>query len=212
MFHSENKLANDIRPNKLQLNLENLPNNITDLISPEQQKTISEEINTTDLLSSDFSATIDATNTLDDLKTCISMHLNDDANNTKLENSENNSQDANSPTANEPVQNLGHTTYPHQSNDFSQKSSNVTCQHIVEPHLNYKSNENGTDETISYLLTPESETEDTHLKQDNSKITHLDQQGLEVAQLPEQNESEFSNKSPELLSGEEDPWVMNYLK
>lgn len=181
--YSENKLANDNRPNKLQLNLENLPNNITDLVSPEQQKTISEEINTTDLLSSDFSATIDATNTLDDLKTCISIHLNDDANNSKLECSESDSHGVNSPTANEPVQNQEHTTYPHQSNDFSQKPSNVTCQKNVEHHLNYESNEHESNDTISYLFTPESEIEGTNLKQDISK-------------------------SPELLSGEEDPWVI----
>lgn len=64
------------------------PNPINDLLSPEQPKTFSEEINTVELLSSDFSGTIDATtNTLDDLKTCISVHLKDDADKGLSENS-----------------------------------------------------------------------------------------------------------------------------
>lgn len=54
---------------------------INDLLSPEQQKTFSEEIHTMEQLSSDLSGTIEATytaNTLDDLKTCISVHSKDD--------------------------------------------------------------------------------------------------------------------------------------
>lgn len=73
-LNSDNHMNNEIRPNSLQLNFENLTNNLGDLLSPEQQKTFSEEINTIEQLSSDLSATIDATNTLDDLKTCISVH------------------------------------------------------------------------------------------------------------------------------------------
>lgn len=74
-LNSDNHVINDIRPSSLQLNFENLTNNLGDLLSPEQQKTFSEEINTIEQLSSDLSATIDATNTLDDLKTCISVHM-----------------------------------------------------------------------------------------------------------------------------------------
>lgn len=51
---------------------------LNDLLSPEQVKTFSEEINSIEQ-SSDLSGTIDATtNTLDDLKTCISVHLRND--------------------------------------------------------------------------------------------------------------------------------------
>lgn len=76
-LNSDNHMINDIRPNSLQLNFENLTtHHLGDLLSPEQQKTLSEEINTIEQLSSDLSATIDATtNTLDDLKTCISVHM-----------------------------------------------------------------------------------------------------------------------------------------
>lgn len=74
-LNSDNHVIHEHRPNSLQLNFENLTNNLGDLLSPEQQKTFSEEINTIEQLSSDLSATIDATNTLDDLKTCISVHM-----------------------------------------------------------------------------------------------------------------------------------------
>lgn len=89
-YNDNNHVGNDARPNSLQLNFENLINNLGDLLSPEQQKTFSEEINTVEQLSSDLSATIDATNTLDDLRTCISVHMNnDDLNNVRLDESEN---------------------------------------------------------------------------------------------------------------------------
>lgn len=55
---------------------------INELLSPEQQRTFSEEIHTIEQLSSDLSGTVDATtytaNTLDDLKTCISVHSKED--------------------------------------------------------------------------------------------------------------------------------------
>lgn len=81
MDHRINDTSDDIcRPTMLPLCFENPLNTMmNDLLSPEQQKTFSEEINTVEQLSSDLSGTIDATtNTLDDLKTCISVHLNDD--------------------------------------------------------------------------------------------------------------------------------------
>lgn len=56
---------------------------INDLLSPEQQKTFSEDIQQ---LSSDLSGTVEATytaNTLDDLKTCISVHSKDESQNDK---------------------------------------------------------------------------------------------------------------------------------
>lgn len=62
------------------LNEANVQQTINDLLSPEQQKTFSEEIYTMEQLSSDLSGTIEATytaNTLDDLKTCISVHSKD---------------------------------------------------------------------------------------------------------------------------------------
>lgn len=70
------------------LNLESNVQNLSELLSPEQQKTFSEDINTVEQLSSDLSATIDATNTLDDLKTCISVHMNED--NSRMERSDSN--------------------------------------------------------------------------------------------------------------------------
>lgn len=54
---------------------------INELLSPEQPKTFSEDINTIEQLSSDLSGTVEATytaNTLDDLKTCISVHSKDE--------------------------------------------------------------------------------------------------------------------------------------
>lgn len=83
---TDNKLPEqssyEMRPKLLPLSFENPLSTVNDLLSPEQQKTFSEEINTVEQLSSDLSATIDATtNTLDDLKTCISVHLNDDTSN-----------------------------------------------------------------------------------------------------------------------------------
>lgn len=87
-YNENNHVVNDARPSSLQLNFENLTNNLSDLLSPEQQKTFSEEINTVEQLSSELSATIDATNTLDDLRTCISVHMNnDDLNNVRLDKS-----------------------------------------------------------------------------------------------------------------------------
>lgn len=55
---------------------------LSDLLSPEQQRTFSEEIHTIEQLSSDLSGTVDATtytaNTLEDLKICISVHSKED--------------------------------------------------------------------------------------------------------------------------------------
>lgn len=54
-------------------------NIINELLSPELVKTFSEDINTVELASSDLSGTMDVTtNTLDDLKTCISVHIKHD--------------------------------------------------------------------------------------------------------------------------------------
>lgn len=53
------------------------PTNVqpNDLLSPEQSKTLSDELNTIELQSSELSRSTDmTTNTLDDLKTCISVH------------------------------------------------------------------------------------------------------------------------------------------
>lgn len=67
------------KPVLLNLTLDSNATNLNELMSPEQQKTFSEEINTVE--SSDLSATVEGnTNTLDDLKTCISVHLNDETN------------------------------------------------------------------------------------------------------------------------------------
>lgn len=67
-FDFVNLVSNDEYPS-------NAPN---DLLSPEQAKTFSEEINSIEQ-SSDLSGTVEATtNTLDDLKTCISVHLKTD--------------------------------------------------------------------------------------------------------------------------------------
>ncbi|XP_055311913.1 uncharacterized protein LOC129574238 isoform X2 [Sitodiplosis mosellana] len=200
--YSEIKLTNDIRPNTLQLNLENLTNNLNDLISPEQQKTISEEINTIELLSSDLSATIDATNTLDDLKTCISVHLNDDANNSKLENSEIDSHQTNSLTANESFENVEHVTCQQHQSDFLRKPPKITCQTIAEPHLNYKTSEHETGDVFPDLFTAQNAAENKNPNLDISKIY------LEFKN-PEQSELDLLNKPPGQLSGEEDPWAMN---
>lgn len=80
----ETPTLNENMPKAMLLNLvlDNTFGNLNELLSPEQQKTFSEEINTIEQVSSDLSATIEGnTNTLDDLKTCISVHINTDANN-----------------------------------------------------------------------------------------------------------------------------------
>lgn len=80
-FEQQTSTTIDARPTLIPFNFDNTEqaSQLTDLLSPEQPKTISEEINTIEQLSSDLSATVDATtNTLDDLKTCISVHLIDD--------------------------------------------------------------------------------------------------------------------------------------
>lgn len=51
--------------------------NVNDLLSPDQQKTLSEDICTVDHLSSDAVDTTFTTNTLDE-KTCISVHIKED--------------------------------------------------------------------------------------------------------------------------------------
>lgn len=130
-----------MRPTLLPLSFDNPLSTMNDLLSPEQQKTLSEEINTVEQLSSDLSATIDATtNTLDDLKTCISVHLNDDTSNQLDDDSEhsknnaieivqNNVNDTND-TTNEigcdvtiSEQNIHETQHSSQLNDKNRASS-----------------------------------------------------------------------------------------
>lgn len=54
-------------------------NAFNELLSPEQAQTFSEDINTVELISSELSGTMDVTtNTLDDLKTCIFVHIKHD--------------------------------------------------------------------------------------------------------------------------------------
>lgn len=66
---------------QLNLSFDSNVGNLNELMSPEQQKTFSEEILTMEQVSSDLSATVEGnTNTLDDLKTCISVHFNDEPN------------------------------------------------------------------------------------------------------------------------------------
>lgn len=85
---SDTQCIKEERPSLLPLDLKNSTfnaddrsptNAINELLSPEQAKTFSEDINTNELASSELSGTMDATtNTLDDLKTCISVHIKHD--------------------------------------------------------------------------------------------------------------------------------------
>lgn len=221
--YNENQFSTELRTNTLQLNLENLTNNLNDLLSPEQQKTFSEEINTIEQLSSDLSATIDATNTLDDLKTCISVHLNDDANNSKLENSDIDaitidSHQTNSLTANESFENVEHTTSPLQSTDFYQTQMTATCQTVEKQHLNNKSSEPEKSDNTFDLIACENAKENKSpnldflngLKLDKNlhlELKHLNEKYEDPSQS-EQNHLEVLHKSTGELSGEEDPWVL----
>lgn len=219
---NENPITNEIRPNSLQLNFENLTNNIGDLLSPEQQKTFSEEINTIEQLSSDLSPTIDATNTLDDLKTCISVHLNDDAN-SRSNASENeviatDQRQTNVSAVNEPhsfVERDDLLTDIHQTQD--------TCQIAEQQNLS-KIEENMTNNIHSTLHSAENVKENKNSNLDafdsdskpEEKINH--NQTFELNQIsdtcnyqqqtnPDENHSDNLQESVGQLSGEEDPWV-----
>lgn len=227
-LNSDNPLTTEHRPNTLQLNLENLTNNLNDLLSPEQQKTFSEEINTIEQLSSDLSATIDATNTLDDLKTCISVHLMDDANNSKMENSEIDaitidSHQTNSLTANESFDIVEHVTSqlvsPQQqqsSECYPTNATTTTDQTAGEQRLNNKSSEHNKCDITTDLFATENAKENKspnvvflNVTKSTEKI-HLDLKQLhdQCESPPESEQNDLDHKSPGLeLSGEEDPWV-----
>lgn len=80
--------ATDEKPSLLPLDLKSVAfgaddrsptNAFNELLSPEQAQTFSEDINTVELISSELSGTMDVTtNTLDDLKTCIFVHIKHD--------------------------------------------------------------------------------------------------------------------------------------
>lgn len=203
-----------IRPNTLQFTPENLTNNLNDLLSPEQQKTFSEEINTIEQLSSDLSATIDATNTLDDLKTCISVHLIDDANNSKIENSENDplateqykthamiiSESVTEATAQSSA--IESITPRAQSPNVDEQILRNTRSEIIqtespfnsiEPNENVKENKNSTDDN--------NEDADTNGRPETIQI------GDKCENQNQSNELNVSHDSAAHLSGEEDPWV-----
>ncbi|XP_031622155.1 putative uncharacterized protein DDB_G0282133 isoform X2 [Contarinia nasturtii] len=221
---NENQISTEIRPNSLQLNFENLTNNLGDLLSPEQQKTFSEEINTIEQLSSDLSATIDATNTLDDLKTCISVHFNDDANSDRLDVSEN---DAIAIRAH----NESHSFV--ERDDLSQKSIDIyqtqmpdTCQ-IADEQNSSDNDESVTKDKKFDLFALENikENKNPNLDAVNSeeikpeeKINHNHNQTFDMKQMSdkincqpqpdaEQNHTDILHESVGQLSGEEDPWA-----
>lgn len=182
-YTDNNQLIAELKPNSLQLNFENLTNNLSDLLSPEQQKTFSEEINTIEQLSSDLSATIDATtNTLDDLKTCISVHLNDDTNNSKLDNSDNNECIA---------------IDQHQANRATVSAAVVECDEradSLQKSIIDEAQEAANSTTTTTTLTNPKVMADNILNQVSDKLVENDT----VFDMHEPNDSVKENKNPNL--------------
>lgn len=222
----DHQMTSEIRPNSLQLNLENLTNNLNDLLSPEQPKTFSEEINTVEQLSSDLSATIDATNTeLDDLKTCISVHFNDDLNTTKLENSENDAivieQYQTNGLVAETVESDGILASQYQSIDTHQThTTTVAITHIVddspsnfaendttlnsiEPNEGAKENKSPNLDVMKNNAKPDTKCKFNNTVEHNQADERYD---------CDQNNLDVLHEPPAQLSGEEDPWVCIFLR
>lgn len=229
--YSDNQQIAETKPNSLQLNFENLTNNLSDLLSPEQQKTFSEEINTIEQLSSDLSATIDATNTLDDLKTCISVHLNDDTNNSKLGNSEDECIDHQYQARVNGIVECGGPI------DLIEKSIGCTKAHETS-HTTTSPKDRNADESkqvskltfesgtvLELIEANESLKENKNPNLDLNNVTKLEKKcdlnkASELSQTDAKHESrsktepEYTDDFPEPaaeLSGEEDPWVCNCL-
>lgn len=229
-------LISEIRPNSLQLNLENLTNNLGDLLSPEQQKTFSEEINTIEQLSSDLSATIDATNTLDDLKTCISVHMNDDTNHGKLENAENEAIIIDQPQSISPIEANGsvemaeHTYLPQTSAETFRESHTAhddtiyLIRNVCEKNSSdLPSEKSNCDDAALDLFEPiecakENKSPNldflknvtkSDIKTNFNKTFELHQLSAKIECQPqsEQNNLDTICESAGQLSGEEDPWV-----
>lgn len=199
-----------VRPNTLQLNSENLTNNLSDLLSPEQQKTFSEEINTIEQLSSDLSGTIDATNTLDDLKTCISVHLMDDTNNSKMENynadtlaTEQQKTQAlianESSVETEVVELPSAEQRPQSPRAVEPIQSNTPSKSPIESDLNsIEPNENAIENRI---------TNPNELDKSDDVDDTFETNQINGSNQSEQSELNVLRDSVTPLSGEEDPWV-----
>lgn len=222
--YTDSHLVSEIRPNSLHLNFENLTNNLGDLLSPEQQKTFSEEINTIEQLSSDLSATIDATNTLDDLKTCISVHLNDDVNS---DNSESEAisiepRQTHSPIVNgtfECADSPIHTPTNETMNIIESPITDTTTHTNVDGNIsNKKSNETPKADTTLDIFEPiDSAKENTSpnldflrnvTKSSNlNKTIEMNDIGAKIESQPPNEQNHLDELSTCQLSGEEDPWV-----
>lgn len=213
--NNDTQLTNEMRPNTLQLNLENLNSSFVDLLSPEQQKTISEEINTIEQLSSDLSATIDATNTLDDLKTCISIYLNDDAITSNVENFENDviTNDANKLKSTESIGSVEkeqQSTHSHQGNmlekcqiDEQNMKRNKTM--TTDPNVDFLANEKSEANKSPNYDIPSTKPEAICASNKTLELTQLS--GIHNCQSQPEHSNGDSYESVGQLSGEEDPWV-----
>lgn len=233
---SDNHMINEIRPTTLQLNFENLTNNLGDLLSPEQQKTFSEEINTIEQVSSDLSATIDATNTLDDLKTCISVHTNDDMNSVKLTESDDigvkqqtssslnksltSSINNGTHDANDDIESIDSPQTPTDINELQIETTTVTIanQNVDAVDIMYvKSSEYLKCDTANELIEPiECAKENKNPNLDFSinlikaDLKPILNKTIELNDLGTKIEMRPQTNEPNhlgALSGEEDPWV-----
>lgn len=200
-------LIGGIRPNTLQLNTENLTNNLSDLLSPEQQKTFSEEINTIEQLSSDLSGTIDATNTLDDLKTCISVHLMDDTNNSKMDNFNNDTLAIEQHKTHALIVNeLAAETEAAELLSAIPSTHRTQSPHAVEPIQSNTPSEIQT-ETHFNSIEPIENANENKITDQKEFNKNDDTIRPKCSNQSEQNEWNISRDSITPLSGEEDPWV-----
>lgn len=247
-LNGDSHAINDLRPSSLQLNFENLTNNLGDLLSPEQQKTFSEEINTIEQLSSDLSATIDATNTLDDLRTCISVHMGGD----DVKFGDDNSSSAaaipmerpsSTQISNSPIENVAtKLDVLELENDSHQTSTDVDALPATAVGVCVAKVNSAAENRINQII-PSGDDSNEHLKQSNTvlhdvlepidsakenKSPNLDFQTMvtkvemksnsnkpnELNEIGAKIENSLSQHDPNQLgqlSGEEDPWVSDFL-
>lgn len=206
----DNYVQSETRPNALSLNLENLTSNLNDMLSPEQQKTFSEEAITTEQFSSDLSATIDATNTLDDLKTCISVYLHDDVNNSDFENSGFDAIATNNSMANGPIENADNTNNLQMNPIQNHETPNNPEEYMAEDN-SMKNTKPSNPELIENECTKENKSPNLNFPRYVGSSEESCDFGKTVQVSPEyesytQNDLNISHESGQ-LSGEEDPWV-----
>lgn len=179
--------AAEAKSNLIPFNFENIEqiNPVTDLLSPEQPKTLSEEINTIEQLSSDLSATVDATtNTLDDLKTCISVHLKSDDKSDNSKSVESDADDA--------IESA-------QPNDSLSNETNAEMDDPIESNckeLHNDSNASDAESANSSNTQANVGNTETVLKKSDDFCDNQETN----AESPESNDSAKENKNPNLSS------------